>query len=79
MSRMTFDPPEAWRFCHMTSVMLRHPYISGVDRAVRIYNIIAALYRPSLRAVAPKTVISFDTSFDIVRTFLNCNRFTKFM
>ena len=31
--RMTFDPPEGkadgepGRFCHMTSVMLRHPYI----------------------------------------------------
>ena len=31
--RMTFDPPERkaegepGRFCHMTSVMLRHPYI----------------------------------------------------
>ena len=32
-ARMTFDPPEGkaegepGRFCHMTSVMLRHPYI----------------------------------------------------
>ena len=33
IQRMTFDPPEGkaegepGRFCHMTSVMLRHPYI----------------------------------------------------
>ena len=34
--RMTFDPPEGiaegepGRFCHMTSVMPRHPYTSGM-------------------------------------------------
>ena len=43
--RMTFDPPvgkaegEPGRFCHMTSVMLRHPYIryrrEGGSKVVR--------------------------------------------